>query len=391
MNPIDLAAIALVVVSVILGFRSGALPQLGGLMGAVAGGGAVLLAVPLFQDAIEALEPPVRGFAVLGALLLAIAFGEAVGSGIGRSIGGRLGAGLFGALDRTAGAFVGAAQALLIVWLAGGLLANGPLPGLAGRAQTSVTVRTLSAILPPPTELAAGLGRVLNDSGLPDVFVGLEPLPAPPVARPADPEVRAIARAAEDSTVKVIAETCGRLSTGSGFAVGEGYLVTNAHVVAGGEAVSVSVDGRLADAVVVIFDPDIDVALLWAPETGAPPLRLATSDPVRGAGGAALGYPGGGGLTVVAAAVADDYDARGRDIYGTRPVTRRVLELRAQVERGNSGGPFVLADGTVGGMIFAEARSDEDVGYALAASAVAGRINPGIGEQTAVPTGECLP
>jgi S1-C subfamily serine protease len=66
------------------------------------------------------------------------------------------------------------------------------------------------------------------------------------------------------------------------------------------------------------------------------------------------------------------------------------LELRAQVERGNSGGPFVLADGTVGGVVFAEARTDEDVGYALSASSVAARIEGSLTATTAVPTGTCL-
>ena len=390
-NPVDLVALVLVFVAAILGFRSGALPQVGGLVGAVAGGALALLALPLVEEPLATLEPTLRAFAVLTGLLLAIGAGEAIGSAIGRAIASKLGPGVLGALDRAAGGFVGAAQALLIVWLAGGLLAAGPLPRLAGHAQTSVAVRALTAVLPAPTELAAGLGRVLAASGLPEVFVGLEPLPAPPVARPADPQVQAIARAAEASIVKVTAQTCGRLSSGSGFAVGGDYLVTNAHVVAGSDTIRVSVGGRLADAFPVLFDPRLDIALLWSPGIGAPALRLATADPTRGAGGAALGHPGGGGLTVVSAAVADGYDARGRDIYADERVTRPILELRTQVDRGSSGGPFVLMDGTVGGVIFAEARANDDIGYALTATSVATRIAPAVGGRTQVSTGECLP
>jgi S1-C subfamily serine protease len=389
-NPVDLVAIALVVIALVLGFRSGALPQIGGLAGALAGGALALVALPFLEEPLATLEPTMRAFAVLIGLILAIGAGEAVGSGLGRAMASGLGTGVLGALDRAAGGLVGVGQALLIVWLAGGLLANGPLPRVAADAQTSVAVRALTAVLPAPTEFAAGLARVLDASGLPDVFVGLEPLPAPPVDRPDDPEARAIAEAALGSTVKVIAETCGRLSTGSGFAVADGYLVTNAHVVAGSGTVRVSVDGRVADAVPVHFDPQIDLALLWAPNIGAPPLRLASSDPQRGAGGAALGYPGGGALTVVSAAVADGYDARGRDIYGSDAVTRPVLELRTQVDRGNSGGPFVLVDGTVGGVVFAEARADEDIGYAIAATEVARRIAPAIGRTAPVDTSACI-
>jgi S1-C subfamily serine protease len=67
-----------------------------------------------------------------------------------------------------------------------------------------------------------------------------------------------------------------------------------------------------------------------------------------------------------------------------------VLELRAAIEQGDSGGPFVLVDGTVGGVVFAESRVDEEVGYALAATAVATRVAPAIGRTSPVDTGPCL-
>ena len=97
----------------------------------------------------------------------------------------------------------------------------------------------------------------------------------------------------------------------------------------------------------------------------ARPLRFANTDPGRGSVGAALGYPGGGPLMIVPAAVTGSYRATGRDIYDEARVDRDILELRAQIDRGDSGGPFVLQDGTIGGLVFAEARSDPDVGYAL--------------------------
>ena len=58
-------------------------------------------------------------------------------------------------------------------------------------------------------------------------------------------------------------------------------------------------------------------------------------------------------------------------------MTRDILELRAEVEPGDSGGPLVLEDGTVAGVVFAESRTDESVGYALAADAVDERVAPG--------------
>jgi S1-C subfamily serine protease len=389
-NLFDVGAILLLVIAVILGFRSGALPQIGGLLGAIVGGGLAVVALPIIRLLVTDLEPWPTALVVLGWLLASVAVGEAVGSGIGRLVAGRLGAGVLGAMDQLAGAVVGAAQAILIVWLAGGLFAVGPIPRLASQAQTSTSVRTLSEVLPPPTLIAVQLGNLLNGSGLPDVFVGLEPVPAPPVDLPSDPRTRAIARAAAGSTVKVSAQTCGALSTGTGFAVSSNYIVTNAHVVAGGRTIRVSLNGQAFEATAVQFDPELDVAVLHVTGLRADPLRFATRDPSRGDPGAALGFPEGGALTAIPAAVTARYDARGRDIYGEHLVNRGILELRAAIQPGDSGGPLVLTDGTVGGVVFAESRSEDDVGYALSPMAVATEVTPAIGRTSPADTGTCI-
>jgi S1-C subfamily serine protease len=392
-NPLDLVAILLVVLAVILGFSSGALPQVGGLLGAVGGGALAILALPHLVEPLDAIPVNVRPYVVLAGLLMAVGIGESVGSAIGRTAARSLGTGILGAADRFAGGITGAAQALLVVWLAGGLLAIGPVPRLTEAAQTSTAIRTLNAVLPPPDEIVGELGQLIGDAGLPDVFVGFEPLPRPPVDPPTDARARQIAELAEASTVRVLAIVCGDRAAGSGVAVADGYVVTNAHVVAGardGAVVVATVRGDPVEARVVLFDPTLDVALLRAPDLGARSLRFADSDPSRGTVGAALGYPGGGTLTIVPAAVTGAYRATGRDIYGRARVDRDILELRARIERGDSGGPFVLQDGTIGGLIFAEARTDQDVGYALSPTSVAVRITPALGRARPVDTGRCL-
>lgn len=393
MNPLDLVAVVLVVLALVLGFRSGALPQIGGLVGAVGGGVLVILALPLLVDPLDAVPIGIRPYVVLAGLLAAVGVGEGIGSAIGRSVTGSLGTGFLGTADRVAGSVTGAAQALLIVWLAGGLLAIGPIPRLTEAAQTSTAVRTLNGILPPPAEIATELGHLLDASGLPDVFVGFEPLPRAPVDPPTDRVAQAIAKLAEASTVRITAAVCGLSAVGSGVVVGNGYVVTNAHVVAGardGHITISSIDGDNVDGHVVLFDSSLDVAVLHAPDLRAVPLAFAGSDPKRGTVGAALGYPNGGALKIVPAAVTGAYDAIGRDIYGLERVDREILELRAEIDRGDSGGPFVLRDGTIGGLVFAEARSDPDVGYALSPTSVEARIEPAIGRTRAVATGACL-
>lgn len=393
MNPLDLIAVLLVVLAVLLGFRSGALPQVGGLLGAIAGGALAIAVLPALGEPLGTVDPAIRPFLVLVGLLLAVGIGESLGSAVGRAAARALGTGVIGAADRVAGAFVGAAQALLIIWLAGGLLALGPVPRLAEAAQTSTAVRGLNAVLPPPTEVASELGGMLDASGLPEVFIGFDPLPRPEVELPEDATARAIAEVAAASTFRVVASTCGYESSGSGVVVTGDMIVTNAHVVAGSRRDGVQVvaaDGDRHDATVVLFDPDLDVAVLRVEDLDAPALRFAASDPTRGDIGAALGYPGGGGLVIVPAAVAGAYAATGRDIYGEDTVQRDILELHARIDRGDSGGPFVLPDHTIGGLIFAEARTDDEVGYALAPTAVAARIAPARDRTAAVDTGACL-
>jgi S1-C subfamily serine protease len=392
-NPLDAVAILLVIMAIILGWRSGAIPQVGGLVGAVCGGAIAILALPSLADPLAGLDPSIRPLVVLVVLIGAVAIGESLGAALGRAIAGRLGNGLLGAADRTGGAVLGVAQALLIVWLAGGLLVAGPIPRLAEEAGTSTAVRTLAGVLPPPTEIAVGLGKLLDASGLPDVFVGFEPLPAPDVDRPTDPAAEAIAAVAKASTLKVAAATCGLTSLGTGFVVAPEYVVTNAHVVAGSGRHGVQVHGpggKLYDAVTVLFDPRLDVAVLYVAGLPSLPLRFTANDPARGTIGATLGYPNGGSLVILPAAVAGRYPATGHDIYGNENVQREILELRAAIDRGDSGGPLIIADGTVGGVVFAEARTNPDVGYALSPTEVSVRIAPGIGRTSAVDTGACL-
>jgi S1-C subfamily serine protease len=390
-NLFDAVVLVLLVAAILIGVRSGAVPQIGGLLGAFVGGVLVVVALPWIEPPLEGLAIGARAILVLVGILFLVGIGEAVGAALGRAVATRLRGGILDRADRVLGGFVGLAQALLVVWLIGGLLAAYPVRSLAIQAQTSFVVRGLSVILPAPTEIAAELAGLFSDTGIPDLFVGLDPLPAPDVERPTDPAAQAIAAPAVRSVVRVSARTCSFQSSGTGFVVGRGYVVTNAHVVAGGSTIRILADdSRLLDAIPVFDDPELDVALLWVPDLDTAALRFAAADPQRGALGATVGYPHGGGLQVEPAAVSGAYSVPGRDIYGTRRVSRQILELRVVVEQGDSGGPLVLADGTVGGVVFAEARTDENVGYALTPTSVATAIQPYLGRTSAVDTGDCI-
>jgi S1-C subfamily serine protease len=67
-----------------------------------------------------------------------------------------------------------------------------------------------------------------------------------------------------------------------------------------------------------------------------------------------------------------------------------VLELQTLVRPGNSGGPFVLPDGRVAGVVFAASSGEEDIGYAIAATEVDDPLQRAIGRTTPVDTGPCI-
>ena len=185
------------------------------------------------------------------------------------------------------------------------------------------------------------------------------------------------------------------MSVGSGFVVAQGYVVTNAHVVAGADARGVRVAGDRTGASSTpsrsCSIPSSISRCSTSPGCRRRRLFFARSDPGRGALGATLGYPGGGPLTILPAAVDRPVSGdRPRHLrHGTTSVARS-LELRAAIERGDSGGPLVLENGTVGGVVFAEARTNPDVGYALSATEVATAITPSIGRTAAADTGACV-
>ena len=181
------------------------------------------------------------------------------------------------------------------------------------------------------------------------------------------------------------------IQEGSGFVVAPDYVVTNAHVVAGiAHPYVLDSHGRHA-ASAMLFDPNLDIAVLWVPGLPDPAVRVDTGLVGRGTTGAVLGYPEGGPFAYGAAAVQAVFQANGLNIYGNAQTVRTVYQLSARVEPGNSGGPLVEPDGLVVGVVFARSTTDPGVGYALATPKVLEDGRAGEAEPTNRPvsTGAC--
>jgi serine/threonine protein kinase/S1-C subfamily serine protease len=159
------------------------------------------------------------------------------------------------------------------------------------------------------------------------------------------PNIAAVVSADGPATVFVKANTN---DTGSGWTLdaGEGLIVTNGHVVNGGQSFQVGVDGQLRRATVVGDAPCDDLAVLRVTPTGGlKTMPLGSQADVReGDDVVALGYPQSASaaakLTATAGVVSvaqTKYQEQTPDI----PLYPNVIQIDAALNPGNSGGPLI--------------------------------------------------
>jgi len=132
---------------------------------------------------------------------------------------------------------------------------------------------------------------------------------------------------------------------GSGFIIsGDGFVLTNAHVVEGADEVTVTLsDRREFKAKVLGADRRSDVALLKLDATGLPYLRTGDSSKIRvGEWVLAIGSPFGLENTVTAGIIS----AKSRDTGEYLP----LIQSDVAVNPGNSGGPLINMRGEVIGI-----------------------------------------
>ena len=392
---LDWVLVGLVVAFAVIGWVQGFVVGLLSIVGLVAGAVLGLVFVPRVLSPLE----PGLGTAVLALLLvvLAAALGQWALSWLGENARERLGGGDSARrLDGLAGALLGASGVLLVAWLIGTAVASASVPWLSSSARDSEVLAAVDSVVPfSPDRIREPLRDVVDSGGFPEVVAPFVEEVVVEVDEP-DPGTgrSAEVRAALGGVVKVVgrADQCNAQLEGSGVVVGEGRVLTNAHVVAGTSRVVVQgANGDPVVARVVFLDPDTDVAVLDAAELTATPLPIAEQSPVLGDEAVIAGYPNGGGLDTASARVRSTSRLLGLDIYGQQEVLRTVIAVRGDVQPGNSGGPLLDPQGQVLGLIFAASLTDLETGYALTpaeldealAVATSDAVSP-------VPTGACV-
>lgn len=388
---LDIAVLAVAFIAAVSGWRSGALGSLLSFVGVVLGAIAGVLLAPHLVSNIDG--PRAKLFVALFLILVLVVIGEVAGVVLGRAVRDAIHNPGLRAVDSVIGVALQITAVLVAAWLLATPLTQSDQKPLAAAVNGSKVLREVDAYAPDWLRgVPARLSALLNTSGMPDVLRPFSETPIeavdPPDAALADDPVVAATRA---SVVKIrgIAPGCQKVLEGSGFVIAPNRVMSNAHVVAGSESVTIEADGQEYGATVISYDPDADISILDVPDLPSAPLTFAAEPATTGTDAIVLGYPGGGDFTATPARIREIIELNGPDIYRTDTVTREVYTVRGTVIQGNSGGPLIDRQGQVLGVVFGAAVDDNDTGFVLTANEV-NRQLANVGRTQAVSTGNCL-
>lgn len=387
---LDIAVIGVALIAAISGWRSGALGSVMSFVGVVLGAIAGVMLAPHIVSHVH--SPRGKLFTALFLILALVVIGEVAGVVLGRAVRGSIRSGPVRVID----SFVGVALQLVVVlfaaWLLGSPLTSSSQQNLAAAARGSKVITEVDKYAPEwMRAVPKRMSALLSTSGLPEV---LQPLGTP--IQPVDPPDPSLADSlvvskSRPSVVKIrgVATACQKVLEGTGFVIAPNRVMSNAHVVAGSETVTVEAEGNKYDATVVSYDPNADISILDVPDLPLQPLVFADEPAKTGTDAVVLGYPGGGDFAATPARVREIIELSGPDIYKTTTVNREVYTIRGPVRQGNSGGPMINRAGQVIGVVFGAAVDDNDTGFVLTTDEVARQLAK-IGNTAPVPTGACV-
>ena len=169
--------------------------------------------------------------------------------------------------------------------------------------------------------------------------------------------VSAIGFDAEKSYDSVFVVTSGN-SLGSGFAIGENCIITNAHVVTSPQNTKITTyEGIEYRATVLAMNEDMDIAVLSVAGVTFPYLTVANyNDSKIGDDVYAIGAPNGMTYTLTKGTLSAKDRVIGNYTY---------IQLDAALNQGNSGGPLLTDAGTVIGVNSMKLNNSEGIGLAI--------------------------
>ncbi|GAB2666222.1 MarP family serine protease [Kribbella swartbergensis] len=367
------------------GFVLGACATLGLLGGAAVGVWVVPRVLDNFSPSVSV------SFAALVLVVILASIGRTLGAVLGSRLRNKVSWRPVKFVDALGGAALAAVSVLIVSWVLGVAVSGARIPSVTSAVRGSQVLAKVDQVLPSRADQTL---QAFNDVVNTDLFPRfLDPFVPERIreTQPPDGEIarQSAVRAAYTRIAKITGvANCSRGLEGSGFVYAPQRVMTNAHVVAGVDSPQVEVNGQSYEATVVVFDPEIDIAVLYVPRLRIQPLSFdftgKADDPA-----VVLGYPENGPFDSEPARIRSEERLRGPDIYGDRTVTREAFSIWASVRPGNSGGPLLSSRGTVYGVVFAASVEDNRTGYVLTAEQVSDDAREGATATEEVSTRTC--
>ncbi len=149
-------------------------------------------------------------------------------------------------------------------------------------------------------------------------------------------------------------------STGSGVVIGDGFVLTNYHVVEDADSLKVTVTDDAGEteefaASLVAYDENLDAAIIYAPDCKLPAVKLGDSDKLLvGDWAVCIGNPLGFAKTTtvgVISALGRGIESEAFDKYGRKEtITNAMIQTDAAINSGNSGGGMFSVTGELMGI-----------------------------------------
>lgn len=434
---LDVLLIVALAMLLVQGHRRGLWVVLGNLVGLVGGAAIAFYALPEVAKFVTA--PQWRWAALIATLVLLVAAGQYVGAAIGEAIRLRVNLPALRLVDRLLGALATGLAGALVLWLVAFSIAASGSTAVTREVTRSQVITALDTVM--PDSLLAWAARSRSAVADLDVLPELE-LPAPvpetddgvraapaPAATPglpsaasspsdtatsappptsAAPSATTTAPASSTSTAAPstpaassasaavvrltgTAAQCNQVQSGSGVAVAPDRVLTNAHVVLGVDAPTVTDRARgVHEARIVHLDTAHDLAVLAVDDANLPVMPVG-AELTGGASASVLGYPDGGPFASTPATVQAVGEVPLGDVLTGAASMVDVYTLAADIRHGYSGGPVVDTAGNLAGLVFARAPGSDAVGYALTADTIAPVVAAAPGMTATVPSGDCVP
>jgi S1-C subfamily serine protease len=390
-NFVDALVIVLLLGAAWSGFRRGFINSTIALIGAIGGAVIGIKVAPLVMSHVG--DSAAKVAVGIACVILGVGIGEIAGATVGRALSERVTWRPAKAIDHGLGLIGHTLAVLVVTWMIALPLGSVPFPWLASAVRSSTVLGAVDRVMPSGVrDISTRMRQLFDDSGFPAILDPLTPTPDVQVGVPDSTLATSPAlRAAGKSVLKIrgVATACSRRIEGSGFVIAPGKLLTNAHVVAGTDDVTVEQGNATLPATVVVYDPDRDLAVLDVPGLTRTPLKFAEVPGKAPDSAAPAGYPLDGPFTITPGRIRSEITLDGPNIYSSKTVSRDVYTLRADVRAGNSGGPLLATDGSVLGVVFGAAIDKPDIGFALTAAEAAPVVAAGLRDDTAVATGAC--